>query len=194
MARQRKDPATDLVATRGLEIVEAIACRLDDDPWPFADEDGSPSVLKKPKGFPDAGSFLARGPDRQRNRLVVYLVTETPTSSYGGKGPSVQTVAAEIAVVLLLPRRNDPGGERARCKAGEWLNAVRMRLLAKGGDGADRHAGWVPAKDDGTLLASRPLSWLGGRLEPFEEDSSYWVWVDRFTAEWTLDSQRFRPS
>lgn len=167
-------------AATGLAIAEQVAARLDERPWPFGE-----GALVIPDGFPDAGSFLTRGAEGQRNRIVVYLVSEQPAPSRGGRGPTVQTVTAEIALVMLLPRRNDRGGERARAKAEMWLEAARMRLLAKGGPGPDRSAGWTP---DG---ASAPLAWAGGALEPLEGDDAYWVWADRYRAEWVLDSQRF---
>ena len=167
-------------AATGLAIAEAVADRLNEKTWPFGE--GS---LRKPPDFPAAKAFLSRGAEGQRNRLLVYLVSEVPGESRGGRGPTVQRVTAELALLLLLPRRNDRGGQRARETAREWLQAVRTRMLAKGGPGADRFHGWQPPE------ASRPLAWLRGDLEPFDGDDNYWIWVDRYRAEWTLDSQRF---
>ena len=167
-------------AVTGLDVVDQIAVRLDEAAWPFGDGE-----LTKPPEFPDAGSFLTRGAEGERNRLVVYLVSELPTPSRGGRGPTVQTVTAEIALVLVLPRRNDRGGEKARDRARQWLGAARMRLLAKGGSGPDMRSGWTPQG------ASAPLAWAGGQLEPFDDDTNHWIWVDRYRVEWTLDSQGF---
>ena len=146
-------------ATRGFDAIEAIAERL-----------------KAVEALPDASAFLRRQAAGQRNRIVVYLISETPGASVGGTAVAVQVVTAQIGVLILLPRRNDGGGLKARDRSETWTDLVRQALV-----------GWVPPDLD---ARRRPLAWAGGELER-GEDGDYWVWVDRYTWEWTLDSQRF---
>ena len=148
-------------AARGFDAVEAIERRLND-AW-----------TDKPEDLPHASGFLRREAAGQRNRIVAFLIAETPAPSVGGRAASVQVVTAELGLLLLLPRRNDRGGERARVKAEVWTDAVRKRLI-----------GWTP---EGFY---RPFVWGGGALES-DDDDDYWVWVDRYRTEWTMDSQRF---
>ena len=161
------------LAAIGFQAVEEIAERLNG-----IDRTGDLENL------PKAASFLARGAEGERNKLLVFLISELPSEPSGGRGPTVQIVNAEIGVMLLLPRRNDRGGRKARDKAEMFVDAARRRLI--GPDGTHTgNAAWQPPS------LNRPLAWRGGALEPYGDDDSYWVWLDRYAAEWTLDSQRF---
>lgn len=154
-------------AALGLQVVEEVAARLN---WG-----------DKPAGFPKAQPFLARDAQGQRNRLLVFLISEEAAPPRGGRGPTVQIVNAAIGLLLLLPRRNERGGSRARGQAEEWLDAARKRLLGADGPG---NAAWRPPS------ISDPLTWVGGALEQ-PDDDAYWAWVDRYQAQWVLDSQNF---
>lgn len=152
------------IAAAGFDAVEAIAHRLNDG-W-----DGRPDDL------PAASGFLRGTAAGQRNRIVAYLLREAAAPSVGGRAAAVQVVTAEIGIFVLLPRSNDRGGAKAREKAGAWTDAIRQRLV-----------GWTPPQG----IFSRPIEWMGGVLDAAEEDGSYWVWIDRYRIEWTMDSQRW---
>ena len=103
---------------------------------------------------------------------IVYPLGEDMAASRGGRAATVQRASARLGVLHVISVRDKPGAAGVVDKACGPVAASRERLIT-----------WTPDGADG------PLALAGGALEDIVDGRMYWL--DRYTVEWTVDSQHF---
>lgn len=98
-------------------------------------------------------------------RLYVIELAERASPDIRGTGPALQNLQLEIAVVMLLDKRN---GKSRTADLRTIRQGIRHKLF-----------GWAP---DG----GEPYQLSGGGL--FQLNSGYIAWMDRFITEYTEDA------
>ncbi len=127
----------------------------------------------------DAFRVEGAEPEKKLPAALVYPLGEEAAPSVGGRGPAVQIVTARIGVLHIVSAPNRPAGrgkghERTMAAVKASREAILRKRTGAGGP--------IPG-------ARAPPVLTGGALEEIANGRIYWL--DRYTVEWTLDSQQF---
>ena len=127
----------------------------------------------------DAFRVEGAEPEKKLPAALVYPLGEEAAPSVGGRGPAVQIVTARIGVLHIVSAPNRPAGrgkghERTMAAVKASREAILRKRTGAGGP--------IPGARATPVLT-------GGALEEIANGRIYWL--DRYTVEWTLDSQQF---